>query len=72
MKGFADDAALVLKGPVHSAEVGGCPEALNAALDFGRAYGLELSADKTVVVIFTRKKINYGVWKLRMGSTELV
>ncbi len=56
-KGFTDDAALVVTGPVPLELVNAGQRAIQTALEFGGRNGLEFSAEKTEVVIFTRKRL---------------
>ncbi len=71
-KGFADDAALVIKGPDIPSLIDKGQEAINIATAFGRDNGLEFGAEKTVVVMFTRKKFNpTRAPKLHMGNFSL-
>ncbi len=72
IKGFADDAAILLRGPdIHTLIEQG-QEAVNRALMFGTANGLEFGADKTEAVVFTRKRIKTSdLPHLQMGNTVL-
>ena len=71
-KGFADDAALVIKGPDIPSLIDKGQEAINIATAFGRDNGLEFRAKKTVVVMLTRKKFNPSrAPKLYMGNFSL-
>ena len=71
-RGFADDGmALIVRGPVLSALVKRGQEGINTAMEFGQCNGPEFSIEKTVVVIFTKRKVKQEVQKLRMGSTEI-
>ncbi len=55
IKDFADDAAILLRGPdIHTLIEQG-QETVNRALLFGTANGLEFGAEKTEAVVFTRK-----------------
>ncbi len=57
-KGFADDAALVVCGPILNTLVQLGQEAINKARTFGDRHGLTFGANKTEAVIFTRKRLN--------------
>ena len=57
MEGFADDTAILLRGPdIHTLIEQG-QEAVNRALLFGTANSLEFGTEKTEAVIFTHKRI---------------
>ena len=57
IKGFADDAAIILRGPdIHTLIEWG-QETISQVLDFGHENGLEFGADKTEVVVFTYKRL---------------
>ncbi len=72
IKGFADDADIVLRGPdIHTLIEQG-QEAISKALDFGHENGLEFGADKIEVVVFTCKRIKTsGLPCLHMANKDL-
>ncbi len=57
-KEFADDAALEIKGPEIPSLIDKGQEAISIATSFGRERGLEFGAEKTIVVMFTRRRFN--------------
>ncbi len=70
--GFANDAALVIKGLDIPSLINKGQEAINIATSCGRDRGLEFGVEKTVVVMFTRRKFNpTQVRKLWMGNFPL-
>ncbi len=72
IKGFADDAAILLQGPdIHTLIEQG-QEAMNRALLFGNANGFEFGAEKTEAVIFTQKRVKTSdLPHLQMGNSLL-
>ncbi len=71
-KGFANDAALVIKDLDIPSLIDKGQEAINIATSFGRERGLEFGAEETVVVVFTRRKFSLTqVDKLWMGNFPL-
>ncbi len=72
VKGFADDAALILKGHDPYTLISQGQEALNKALTFGIKTELEFGASKTEVVFFTRKRLKLeGLPRLSMNNKPL-
>ncbi len=73
IKGFADDAAIILRGPDIYTLIGWGQEAISKALDFGHENGLEFGANKTEVVLFTLKKLKTsGLPCLHMANRDLI
>jgi len=56
IKGFADDAALIVSGPDLNTLVCIMQDGLNKAINWGRKHGLRFGAAKTVSVIFSRRR----------------
>ncbi len=72
IKGFTDDAAIVLRGPDIYTLIEWGQEAISKALNFGHENGLEFGADKTEVAVFTHKRLNIlGLPCLRMANRDL-
>ena len=69
--GFADDAILVIRGPNPVTLVKFMQIALNKTVDWGRKNELEFSPQKTVVVMFTRKRKKVDYPRLCMGNFEI-
>lgn len=55
IKGFADDAALIVTGPDLPSMVDLMQVSINRAIEWGRENGLRFGAAKTVSVIFSRR-----------------
>ena len=53
--GFADDGRILVSGPVLRTIVGRIQTAIDCALNWGRDNGMKFNAQKTEIVIFTRK-----------------
>ena len=62
----------VLRGPDIYTLIEWGQEAISKALNFGHENGLEFGADKTEVVVFTRKRLNtLGLPRLSMANRDL-
>ncbi len=71
-EGFADYAALVIKGPDIPSLLDKGQEAINMATSFGKENVLEFDAKKTIVVMFTRRRFDLTqMRKPRMGNFPL-
>ena len=68
---FADDAALVIRGKDPSIMVDFMQAAINKAVTWGRSRGLTFSREKTVCVVFTRKRRPLSFPHLQMGGPLL-
>ena len=72
IKGFTDDAAIVLRGPDIYTFIEWGQEAISKALNFEHENGLEFRADKMEVVVFTCKRLNIlGLPCLHMANRDL-
>ncbi len=72
IKGFADDAAVVIWGPDVYTLIEQGQEAIHKAMDFGGRNGLELRAEKTEAIIFTHKQLKIeSLLCLHMGACDL-
>ncbi len=73
IKGFADDAAIILRGPGIYTLIEQGQEAISKALDFRCENGLEFGANKAEVVVFTHKRLNtLGLPCLHMANRDLI
>ncbi len=73
IKGFADAAAIILRGPDIYTLIELGQEAISKALDFGCENGLEFGADRTEVVVFTCKRLKTsGLPYLHMANRDVI
>ncbi|MCF6239098.1 MAG: hypothetical protein L3J79_09890, partial [Candidatus Marinimicrobia bacterium] len=56
IKGFADDAGLLVSGPVLESLPGVVQGAVDKAVEWGHCNGLTFGAEKTIAVIFTTRR----------------
>jgi hypothetical protein len=71
--GFADDGGLITIGVDYNTVRQKAQAALNQAMTWAAKHGLELCKKKTVVILFTRKKLPKGKTyrKIKMGRSPL-
>ena len=71
IRGFADDASLLVcrKDPVTMVQL--MQQAINKAQTWGNEHGLTFGAPKTVVVLFTNKQKKPQLPNLFLGGTKL-
>ena len=73
INGFADDAAIVLRGPDIYTLIEQGQEAISKALDFGCENGLQFGAVKMEVIVFTCKRLKTsGLPCLCMANRDLI
>ncbi len=72
IKGFADNAALLVKGPIPGTLMQFGQDAIEKALAVGKENGLTFGASKTVVVLFNRRHLNTDTLpQLRINQQEI-
>jgi ribonuclease HI len=68
--GYADDLALIARGPDIDTLVSITQQAIDKVTAWGRGQGLKFSASKSVAVVFTLK-LKWSCKNLRMNGTEM-
>ena len=70
-RGFADDAALLITGPDLYSMVPLIQRDVSKAIEWGKLNGLTFGAEKTVTVIFSRKKVPRNISKLNINGIPI-